>query len=185
MSDQLCGHWYLKACGVEAEVNISCCFSMRVINNILRLGFSKRKSSESTVNHFQLQRTEIQEWHHGGCEWHAAIWEQRPLYHPEWGGVGWNCLCSSSIDDAWGILQIIFVFLWYFNNRVQILGHGWRVFQDCWWHLSDSIRSHRDGFWDSRSTVWRKVLQSHWVHASFEYLGHPVGVGKKQKVMLK
>jgi non-lysosomal glucosylceramidase len=22
MSDQLCGHWYLKACGVEAEVNI-------------------------------------------------------------------------------------------------------------------------------------------------------------------
>lgn len=88
-----------------------------ITKTIFPVGFSQRKHPESTVYHLQLQCTEIQERHNGGGERDATVWEQRPLYHPKWGGVGWNGVCPSSINDAWG--NVVFSCLLFISIKSE------------------------------------------------------------------
>lgn len=57
MADQLCGHWYLRCCGFDYDVNynfvVNIIVSANKLNTIPIIGFSQRECSRSTKNYLR------------------------------------------------------------------------------------------------------------------------------------
>lgn len=75
MADQLCGHWYLKCCGFDYDVNATTQEKSDLKRNdnlsimYVCAGLSQGERSNCTANHLQKQCDEFLQREYGRCQW--------------------------------------------------------------------------------------------------------------------